>query len=76
MKKVLIAKIGIQIKLGIIMEKFESIQRYNFSQNLFYGLRSSQRPSASVGVTHLEKGRSTVFLHKNSRYERSLLMPQ
>ena len=56
----MLEKIGFQIEI-IHYEKCEneiqddkkniqSFQRYSFPQNRFYGLKSSQRPPASVGV--------------------------
>ena len=40
----------VKFKLGIIGKNMQSIQQYSFLQNRFYGLWSSQRPPASVGV--------------------------
>ena len=43
-------------------EKMKSTQRYSFQQNQFYGLLSSQRPPASVGLnTLIRKSEPKIF---------------
>ena len=41
---------GVKIKFKIITENMQTMHEYSFTLNRFYGLMSSQRPSASVGV--------------------------
>ena len=60
--KILISLIiDVKTKLRIVTENMQSIQPYNFPQNRFNGLWSSQRHSDSVGVNNCHNFTDGIF---------------